>query len=1126
MEVRDTKSLDFTTKTLKSMKKIISFATMLSLYSVCGILLQAILLNVLLANPNHAQDTRSFKEIYLEIETKNAGLTEVFQVIESGTDFVFSYDRRDVDKSIKFSFQGTARSLADILTEISVKTSLQFKRINNDIDVKKMKGRESEKVIEYLQPINVTGKVSTLSEGGALPGVNILVKGKGMGTITDVDGNYSLNVPDQNDTLLVSSIGYMTEEIPIRGRSIIDITLSEDIQSLSEVVVVGYGTQKRSDLTGSVASVSSETLEKLQLTTVEDGLRGNAAGVRVIQTSGAPGADVTVRIRGNNSIQGNNSPLYVVDGLPIQGGLNNLNPNSIKSIEVLKDASATAIYGARAANGVVIVTTKNGVRGESRFDISANTGIEYVSKYLDVLSGVEYATLANEAAINDGRDMPFDLNNLTNAETDWQDLIYSAGVRKNYSVAFSGGGENSTYSINGDILDIDGVVEGTGFERQSVQLNFTQNAKDWLKIENHYNLSHTKSNNTEGGRPGQIGDNSRNTSITSALAAPPLISPFDADENYSSLNPFPFIEQILHPLALIRERVDLDDSYNFFGSTGANFTLTEGLKFELKGGVNYSDTRSDDFRSNNLNPASNNSGSIQTRRSFYWLFQNTLNYDKQINEENRISAVVGFTAEEQEDKTLFAFGSGFPNENITNQSLQSAAFPGIPQSFVSKFGLLSYLGRINYSLMDRYLFTATGRYDGSSRLGPDNKYGFFPSFAIGWKLSEENFIDNLDIFSTLKLRGSWGLTGNTNISPYQSLSVFSVTQAFIDGPTNLAVGFAPSNVANPELKWEETSQFDIGLDFGFFDDKLDFTIDYYDKTTNGLLAFVNLPQSSGFTSVIRNVGKVKNSGVEVQLNGTLIDKPDLFLSSVLTFASNNNEVIETANQDPIFGSGQSVFPPITVSREGDPISSFWGLVRSDLLTEDGREQFEDINNDGEITAADNTIIGNPHPEFIYSLSPSLEYKNFTLDLLLEGTQGNDIFNVSKMELNDTFNKGGNMTAEVLDRWSPTNLDRTARYPRMGTSTFPSPSDQFIEDGSYLRFKQLTIGYNLDADRLNWNFVKSARIYARAVNLFTITNYSWYDPEVNTFGNSGLNLGIERNSYPQVRTFSLGVNVSL
>ncbi len=1051
---------------------------------------------------------------------QTVSIDAVFDLLRDQTNYTFIYEE-DLFKDVPRVQLKKGTILANKLLEIC----FSGKDFKLDLKGDKITIIATEPSNTTLQTFTVSGTIVD-TNGQPLPGANIVEKGTTNGVTADFDGNFSISVENEDVVLVVSYIGFGTKEIPINGQSEINIQLSESAAGLDEVVVLGYGSVRKSDLTGSVSSVSSETIEKLQLTTAEDALRGNAAGVRVVQTSGAPGAEVTVRIRGNNSIQGNNSPLYVIDGLPIQGGLNNLNPKSIESIEVLKDASATAIYGARAANGVVIVTTKKGEKGESTINLSINTGIENISKKLDVLNGLQYATLANEAATNEGGEPPFDLNNLENAETDWQDLIYSSGLRRNYSLNFSGGSEKSTYSVMGDVLNIDGVVGGTGFDRQSLQFNLTQNVNDWLKLENHYNLSHVKSNNPQGGRPGQIGGNSRNTSITSALAAPPTISPFDENGDYSFLSPYPFIEEILHPLALIHERIDMEDSYSVFGSTALNFAINEDLNLELKGGINFSDTRSDNFNYDALDPSSTNSGSIQDRRLLYWLFQSTLNYEKQINDNNRISAVIGFTTEEEENKFLSASGVNFPNEITTNQSLQSAGTSRIPQSSVNKYGLLSYLGRINYSLLDKYLFTATGRYDGSSRLGPNNKYGFFPSFAVGWRLIEEDFIRDMQIFSTLKLRGSWGITGNTNISPYQSLAGFGVTQSFIDGPSNLAIGFAPSNLANPELKWEETKQYDIGLDFGFLNGRLNFNIDYYNKTTENLLATVNLPQSSGFSNILKNVGKVENKGFEVQANGIIIDKPDLFLSTNLTFASNKNEIIETANNDPIFGSSQNVFPAITVSRVGESVSSFWGLIRSDLLTEDGRVQFEDLNNDGEITPADNTVLGSPHPDFIYSLSSSLEYKNFTVDLLLEGTQGNEVFNYAKMELNDTFSKGGNMTAEVWDRWSQTNPDRSALYPRMGTSTFPSPSDQYVEDASYLRIKQLTLGYDLDMNRLDRRFIKSARVYLRAVNLFTLTNYSWYDPEVNTFGNSGLNLGIERNSYPQVRTFSLGLNISL
>ena len=1064
------------------------------------------------------------------LDLEKVSMQQVFEEIESLTDFKFLYDNKKIDADKLVSVKVDNKPISDVLDILFKDTSVYYLLRNKQIVLKvkntsiPSKSNEKRKAIKegkLVQQI-ISGTI-TDDKGQPLPGANVVEKGTTNGVTADFDGNFSITLESESPILVISYIGFSTQEITVDGQTILSISLKEDAAGLEEVVLIGYGSVKKTDLTGSVSSVSSETLEKLQLTTIDDALRGNAAGVQVVQTSGAPGAETTIRIRGNNSIQGNNSPLYVVDGLPIQGGLNNLNPNSIESMEVLKDASATAIYGARAANGVVIVTTKQGLKGESAISISLNSGVENVSRRLAVLDGEQYAILANEAATNEGKSPVFDMANLQNANTDWQDLIYSSGFRRDYNLTFSGGNDKSVYSVMGNLLNIKGPIEKTGFQRQSIQLNFTQNIRDWLKMENHYNLSHTKLNNAEGGRPGDIGGNSRNTSISSALAAPPIFAPYDGDGNYSLLNPYPFIEKILHPLALIHERFDVDNSYNIFGTTGLNFSISDDLKLEVKGGINYKDSRIDSYNTSKLDPGSTNSGSIQSHNSFYWLFQSTLSYDKQINDNNRISALIGFTSEEQNDKFLQGSGSDYPNENTTNQSLQSASSPGIPQSSVSQFRLISYLGRINYSLLDKYLFTATGRYDGSSRLGPDNKYGFFPSFAIGWRLSEEDFINNLNLFSTLKLRGSWGITGNTNISPYLSLAGFNVTQSFIDGPSNLAIGYVPSNLANPELKWEETNQYDFGLDFGFLKKRLNFSIDYYLKETQDLLAQVNLPQSSGFRSILSNVGTVENKGIEVLANAIIIDKNDLYFSSSITFSKNQNKVLETSNNDLIFGSSQNVFPPITVSMEGYPISSFWGMVRSDLLTEDGHDQFEDINNDGQITGEDNTIIGNPHPDFIYSLSSNFEFKNITIDFLLEGVQGNDIFNYSKMEINDTFSKGGNMTTDVLDRWSPSNPDRTAQYQRMGASTFPTPTAQFVEDGSYLRLRQLTLGYNLNTSN---NFFKYARVYVRAINLFTITDYSGYNAEVNTFGNNGLNFGIDRNSYPEVRTFSLGINLSL
>lgn len=969
-------------------------------------------------------------------------------------------------------------------------------------------------------PITVKGSV-TSEDGESLPGVNILQKGTQIGTVTDSNGNYTITV--QGDvTLVFSFIGYVYQEIAVRNRETIDVVLTADLQTLEEVVVIGYGSQKKIDLTGSVSSVDSKQFQGRNISSLEQGLQGQTAGVQVVQSSGQPGGRSFVRIRGQNSIMGGNDPLYVIDGVPVQSGsdgntsiLSTINPNDIESINVLKDASATAIYGARGGNGVVLITTKKGRKEQSKVTFETSIGASQPVRQLDMLNSSQFVRIANERAINDGQPITFpDEDAASQIHTNWQDEIFRTGLTQNYTLGLSGGNEQTQYFVTGNYFDQEGIVINSGFQRGSFRLNLDQKAGERLSFSSQIFTSRSIANRTS------------NSVIQSALGMPPINTPYDANGNYTPgdvLLSYPFSDSSGdNPLITANEQLNDLSINRFLGNLRTRYKVTDYLSLELMVGTDQTHNTEDTYASRLVRGVPDGEGSERRTETTYNVVEGLAHYNSNFHDsKHKINATAGFTREMQTSSYISAQSEGFVTDDFLNRNLGAGERFSAPSNGTEEWDLISFLARVNYTFKDKYLFTLSGREDGSSRFGEGNKWAFFPSAAFAWRIANENFMSESSTLSDLKLRLSWGESGNQAISPYQSLQRFT-PQTLVIGTSN-AVGFAPENLGNPDLKWETTQQINVGVDIGLFDQRVRISLDAYHKRTDNLLAVVNLPPTSGFATTLQNIGSIENRGVELNLGADVI-RNDGDFSWALNFniSTNKNEVTKLANGADIIAPNINFVGAAHILREGEPLSSFYGL-QEDGLTDAGLIKFVDQNDDGSINALDRVILGDPYAAFTYGLTNSLNYKNFDLNVFIQGAGGKDLFNANKYYLASSFFRGNNNLVDVENRWRPDNPDPNAAYPKASAGANFQWSDRFVEDASYLRVKSIVLGYT---KQIEGSAVKSLRFFLSGENLFTITDYSWFDPDVNVFESGDLRLGVDLNTYPIAKTVMFGINIGL
>ncbi|GAA4453180.1 TonB-dependent receptor [Nibrella saemangeumensis] len=965
----------------------------------------------------------------------------------------------------------------------------------------------------------ITGRVRS-ETGEGLPGVSVVVKNTTRGTSTDAAGEFRLNVPDDAVTLVFSYVGYVNQEVVLGTRTNLDVQLVPDQKTLDEVVVVGYGTVKKSDLTGSLSQVKAKELNAFPTTNVLQALSGRAAGVQVLQNTGAPGGPVSVRIRGTNSIQGSNEPLYVVDGFPISG--NNptvLNNADIENIEILKDASATAIYGSRGANGVILITTKRGKAGKTRVDVETSYSSQTLRKKLDLMNAREYATFYNEQAQNDNLKPYFTQQQIDafGEGFDWQDFVFRKAPMKTLALNVSGGNEKTQFSLSGSMFNQDGIIRGSDYNRYSLRANINHAISRKLQVNFAGTLTRLKTNsqNSQGGNRG-------GSLIAGAISAPPILTPYTDDGAYRVFGTaYSFINaQLINPINFLNEQSSQTRGNRVLSNAALIYNPIPELTIKVSGGIENSDDRTDSYTTNNFVNSQGSAG-VNTAQFTSLLSENTISYNKTFNLKHSVAAVAGFTYQDFVSTSLSGSGIGFLSNTSQTYDLAAANTPGIPNSSFSKSTLLSYLGRINYSYDSRYLATASFRVDGSSKYSRGNKWGYFPSAALAWRISNEAFLKNNTTITDLKLRVSWGLTGSQAINAYATLNqLFSGKTVFDDA---LFTTYAPGTVLPGNLKWETTEQKDIGIDLGILQNRVVITADYYIKNTRDLLNTVQLPSSLGFINTIQNIGEVQNKGFEFSVNTNVLNGPFKWdLNAIVSL--NRNKVMKLYGGQDILGGYvdiNTITDTRNILREGQPIGRFWGYLE-DGYDEKGKIRYKDLNGDGTITVLDKTYIGNPNPNFIYGLNSSMSFKNFDLTIFLQGTQGNDIFNTSAINNTVDYNNGLNMPREVyLNHWSSANP--TAKYPVISNTNRINVSNRFVEDGSYLRLKNIQLAYKVPVQNWGLNWIQNVQLYASGQNLVTFTRYSWWDPEVNSNGGSNSTAqGFDQFSYPTAKVITLGL----
>ncbi len=1085
-------------------------------------------------------------------------ITEVLKEIAEQYDVFFTYDA-EILQNVQVHFKVIqGEKLEDALTRLLAETNLgyepygdkymviyqntrkgkksakklgrkieQIRRMERDenLSVQRMTNKPGEiihSVVKSIEEIpleqNITGLVVD-TEGTPLIGATVIGKNSTIGTSTDLDGKFSLTLPDDVQTLVFSYTGYQMQEVDINGRSYMEVIMSGSVSLLDEVVVIGYGTQRKSDLTGSVSSVKSEDINAFPNTNIMQALVGRAPGVEVIQSTGAPGGPVNIRIRGTNSIMGGNEPLYVVDGVPLSGQPTNLNSSDIQSIEILKDASATAIYGSRGANGVVLVTTKEGHSGETRVDFEMGYSVQKIRKKLDLLNASQYAQLHNDQAENDGLEAYFSQEeiNAFGEGTDWQDLLFDNAPIFNTSISVDGGNKKTQFSVGGSMFLQDGIMEGSDYDRYSFRTRFDHEISDQIKFDLSLNLSRLETGRKDSG------GGSRGTSLfNSAITSPPTAQSYNEDGSifdFISLHPFVSPDQI-NPYYFVDEEIRSIGANVILGNASISYSPIPGLTFKTMGGIENRDDRTDVYQTLEFRNSSG-SASVATSQFTSLLSENTISYQQSFGGRHDISAVTGFTYQDFLRTTLASGSNGFLSDIFETYNLGAGATPGVPSSGYSKSTLLSYLARINYSLDSKYLFTVSFRADGSSRFSDGNKWGYFPSAAVAWRISEETFLQDNNIFSNLKLRASWGLSGSQAISPYATLNQLQSGNTIFGD--NLFTTFAPGTRLPSDLKWETTEQIDIGVEMGFIQNRLSLTADYYVKNTRDLLNTVGLPSSLGYTTTIQNIGSVQNRGIELGLDAFIITRPNLNWNIYASAAFNTNEVLELAGGKDILTNFVGILvlsDNIGILREGRPIGQFYGFLE-DGYDENGFIKYQDLDGDGEISDMDKTYIGDPNPDIVFGLNSSLSFMNFDLTFFFQGTAGNDIFNVNAASVLD-YGRGLNAPRDVLaNQWTTSNTD--AKYPVVSRNISAEVSDRFIEDGSYVRLRNIELAYSLPIDRWEESIFRQVQLYFSGQNLATFTSYSWWDPEVNSRGADQAR-GIDHYSYPISKSFTGGIRI--
>jgi TonB-linked SusC/RagA family outer membrane protein len=1001
----------------------------------------------------------------------------------------------------------------------------------------------------YGQNKTVSGTVTDASTGQTLPGVNILVKGTTQGTATDAEGKYSLNVPSLQDTLVFSYIGYEKQTIPINGRETINIKMTSSVVSGQQLVVIGYGKEEKKNITGSVTSVTTDELNKGVTVSADQALKGRIPGLRITQSSAAPGGGHNIRIRGVGSITAGNKPLYVIDGQPISnanpvsgGGaanvpatinrdpLNSINPNDIKSIEVLKDAAATAIYGSRGANGVILITTKNGGNHGVILNYSGKVGVQTIYKNKDILSAKQYMNFMNDLADARGNQKVFTKSEITDIGkgTYWPDLVTRKALTTSHNISISGGTENTNYFISGNYLKQNGIIKQTSTERYSFRLNLNTNLSDKLTYDVHLTASVNNNGNSVGGH-----GNTANLlgPYYLSLIYDPTIKPFKPDGSFNNSN---YLTPH-NPLAILG-RTSKTKTNRIIGNMNLDYQIIPHLSADLKVGIDRHVGREDLFSTGASAPGNSNVASafVTSIEGNHYLLQYTMNYKNQVNKIVDLNILAGTTYEDFTTRSVNASTQDFPTEILkTNNLGLGSRDDATVGSNKNEHKLLSYIGRATVNLFNKLSLTGTFRIDGSSRFGGNNKYGYFPSVSAAYHLEEESFVPEL--VNRLKIRASWGQTGNQAIGNYAYLPTYAAGQQAILNNEPVQ-GTGATRIPNPNLKWETTTQYDVGIDYGLFKDRISGSVDYFIKNTTDMLLNFPLPHSSGFSSILKNIGSMRNTGLEIQLNTTNVSTKNFMWKTSFNFSTVHNKVTSIGGLDRIL-TGGFLTVPTSIIKIGVPLNSYFTYKQIGIFqnqeevdksaqpnSRPGNPKLLDINNDGAIKADDDRmIVGNPWPDFTYGISSDLNYKNFGFSFRITGQKGADLLNGNlAYALHPQTTRYNRLSKLVKDRWTPQNPN--AKWPSPIDPDTYAPSKVIslvIEDDSYMWLQNVRLSYDFPIKRRS-SSVSKITVYLSGQNLLILTDYPGLNPDAKR--NKSNNVWVDQNAYPVARTYLLGVNL--
>ncbi|MDR1919537.1 MAG: TonB-dependent receptor [Tannerellaceae bacterium] len=1113
------------------------------------------------ANGTYSQET------FFTVEYTNQSVKEIIHSIERKSEYIFFYLDNSLDLSRKVSLKVENQRVEAILDQLVAGTNNRYHISDRQIIISKEDGMPLPDV-QQQRGRTITGLVK--DDTGPIIGANIIVKGTSNGNITDYEGKFILENVPADAILQISYIGYLTQEIKLTNQTQVTVILREDSEALEEVVVIGYGTLKKKDLTGAVSQMSASSMRDLKVSHPTQALAGQLAGVQVQQSAGAPGDAAVIRVRGAGSISASNAPLYVVDGYPLgEQNLNSINPSDIESIEVLKDASASAIYGSRAANGVVLVTTKSGKSGKIVVNLDLYYGFQNVTKKLDLMDAQEFAAMSKEAfntnyterTGNPASD-PLDVRPSGNryrypaiyddaaamaaigAGTDWQDEIFRTAPVQNYQLSVSGGSERTKYMFSTGYFSQDGIIIGSDYERFSARAKIDSELTQWLKV--GVNLAPTYI----GENTIQAGHWASNGVVLAAGATSSIVPVRHEDGTWASQAEYAVASDGLTGVTnAVANALDVDRSKNtlrLFGNMYAEISLLKNLKFKTTFGADIMQWRSKYFYPSNVPangtvaplPSTARSGNTENREVLNWLNENTLTYAASFGL-HEIDAVAGFTAQKNVYNQSKVEASDFPDDIIrtmNNGKVKTGT------SDMNEWSLLSYLARVNYRFNNKYYLTASIRTDGSSRFGKNNRYGYFPSGSVAWRLSQEEFMQDIDWLSDLKVRGSFGLTGNNSIPNYGAIGTMeNKNYVFGSGTGSVVTGLAQKSFSNNDLTWEKTQQFDFGLELALFNSRLSFIFDLYSRNTTDLLLEVDIPTITGFSRAWRNIGKVNNKGFEFSVNTVNVQSKDFLWNTNLNLSANRNKVLALGpSGDPIQSDGGAGTTHITMI--GEVMGSFYGykqigvymnqadLENSPHLADShvGDVKYADVDGNGTIDANDRTLIGNNEPAFTWGMTNQIVYKNLDLSFVLQGVHGRDVLHLAK-RFYENLEGNQNQMRTTLNRWHSPDDPGDGWMPRANAQTTGQNnaiSTRWIEDASFVRMNNVTLGYTLPQALAQKCTMQNARIYFSIQNPLTFTAYSGYNPETSfREDDNSLARGADYGVYPLNRTFTLGVNVT-